>query len=209
MLAGPERDHALRTRPRRLSHHGVFLQCPAPALRPLAAAQPTERSRLNRGSGVALTRRIVPGGEAATRPKGKRSITNAAAGPRFPPPLPGPAFFIATAFVAGRAGEPPSCAPKNARRTFAVQRSRAFEQLATRSHPCLVRFFARNAQKVSPAQAPSLSMTAGKDPSRLSRAEHALASTPQIPMNGSRLAGLSLNSVRSVTSSQMSSVGKS
>src|SRR5207248_11435655 len=108
MLAGPERDHALRTRPRRLSHHGVFLQCPAPALRPLAAAQPTERSRLNRGSGVALTRRIVPGGEAAKSPKGKRSIKNAAAGPRFPPPLPGPAFFIATAFVAGRAGEPQS-----------------------------------------------------------------------------------------------------
>src|SRR5207247_6205432 len=83
------------------------------------------------------------------------------------------------------------------KRTFAVQRSCALEQPATTFHPCAVRLFLSNVQKVSPAHAPSPSITASKKPFRFSRAEQALASTPHIPTKGS--AGSIFKRLRSVT----------
>src|SRR6266851_914326 len=93
------------------------------------------------------------------------------------------------------------------RRTFAVQRSCALEQLATTLHPSAVCFFLANVQNVSPAHAPSPSITAGKRPFRLSRGEQALASTPQIPTKGS--AGSTLKRLRSVAWSQFSLAARS
>src|SRR6266536_1195333 len=95
------------------------------------------------------------------------------------------------------------------RRTLAVQRSCALEQLATTSHPRVVRFLLSKVHNVSPAQAPWPSITAGKNPFLLSLGEQALASTPQIPMNGSALSTLPLKRLRSVASSQTSSADKS
>jgi hypothetical protein len=68
------------------------------------------------------------------------------------------------------------------RRTFAVHRSRGFEQLATTVHPLPVSFLFLNAQVVSPAQAPSGPITAGNKPCRFSRGEQPLTFGAQTPV---------------------------
>ena len=57
------------------------------------------------------------------------------------------------------------------RRTLAVQRAFGLEHFATTLQPVSVCFLFENVQTVSPAQAPSVLMTAGSAPSRKSRAE--------------------------------------
>src|SRR5262249_47333789 len=64
--------------------------------------------------------------------------------------------------------------------TFAVQRSCEFEHLATTSQPSFVCLLLLKAHKVSPARAPSVSMTVSKKPLR-SSAEQALASAAHMP----------------------------
>jgi hypothetical protein len=66
------------------------------------------------------------------------------------------------------------------RLTFAVQRSCELEHLATTSQPSFVCLLLSKAHKVSPARAPSVSMTVSKKPLRLS-AEQALASAAHMP----------------------------
>ena len=66
------------------------------------------------------------------------------------------------------------------RLTFAVQRSCELEHLATTSQPSLVCLLLSKAHKVSPARAPSVSMTVSKKPLR-SSAEQALASVAHMP----------------------------
>src|SRR6516164_6616453 len=67
------------------------------------------------------------------------------------------------------------------RLTFAVQRSCELEHLATTSQPSFVCLLLSKAHKVSPARAPSVSMTVSKKPLR-SSAEQALASAAHMPM---------------------------
>src|SRR5262245_54475577 len=66
------------------------------------------------------------------------------------------------------------------RLTFAVQRSCELEHLATTSQPSFVCHLLSKAHKVSPARAPSVSMTVSKKPLR-SSAEQALASAAHMP----------------------------
>src|SRR5262245_39921088 len=66
------------------------------------------------------------------------------------------------------------------RLTFAVQRSCELEHLATTSQPSFVCLLLSKAHKVSPARAPSVSMTVSKRPLR-SSAEQALASAAHMP----------------------------
>ena len=66
------------------------------------------------------------------------------------------------------------------RLTFAVQRSCELEHLATTSQPSFVCLLLSKAHKVSPARAPSVSMTVSKKPLR-SSAEQALASAAHMP----------------------------
>ena len=66
------------------------------------------------------------------------------------------------------------------RLTFAVQRSCELEHLATTSQPSFVCLLLSKAHKVSPARAPSVSMTVSKKPLR-SSAEQALASVAHMP----------------------------
>jgi len=66
------------------------------------------------------------------------------------------------------------------RLTFAVQRSCELEHLATTSQPSFVCLLLSKAHKVSPARAPSVSMTVSKKPLR-SSAEQALASAAHTP----------------------------
>jgi hypothetical protein len=67
------------------------------------------------------------------------------------------------------------------KRTFVVQRSRGFEHFATTFQPVSVCLLFVKMQKVSPAQAPSVLMTAGSSPSRKLRAEQVPASGAQTP----------------------------
>ena len=66
------------------------------------------------------------------------------------------------------------------RLTFAVQRSCELEHLAITSQPSFVCLLLLKAHKVSPARAPSVSMTVSKKPLR-SSAEQALASAAHMP----------------------------
>ena len=66
------------------------------------------------------------------------------------------------------------------RLTFAVQRSRKLEHLATTSQPSFVCLLFSKVHKVSPARAPSVSMTVSKKPLR-SSAEQPLASAAHMP----------------------------
>src|SRR5262249_8895923 len=66
------------------------------------------------------------------------------------------------------------------RLTFAVQRSCELEHLATTSQPSFVCLLLSKAHKVSPARAPSVSMTVSKKPLR-SSAEQALVSAAHMP----------------------------
>src|SRR5262245_205199 len=63
---------------------------------------------------------------------------------------------------------------------FAVQRSCELEHLATTSQPSFVCLLLSKVHKVSPARAPSVSMTVSKKPLR-SSAEQALASAAHMP----------------------------
>jgi hypothetical protein len=66
------------------------------------------------------------------------------------------------------------------RLTFLVQRSCELEHLAATSQPSFVCLLLSKAHKVSPARAPSVSMTVSKKPLR-SSAEQALASAAHMP----------------------------
>jgi hypothetical protein len=91
------------------------------------------------------------------------------------------------------------------RLTFAVQRSCELEHFATTSQPSFVCLLLSKAHKVSPARAPSVSMTVSKKPPG-SSAEQALASAAHMPTKD-MLTASSVNNLFSCVPSSLSATG--
>jgi len=76
---------------------------------------------------------------------------------------------------------PSQTSPLTNNRTWAVHRSRLFEQFAITPQPVSVFFWFLKIQNISPAHAPSVLIIVGRNPSRKFRAVQGLASGAQTP----------------------------